>query len=100
MKKIRLLAVLGLVITGLVVTTGVISASEHPEPFLCPIVNEAVLDVAEVDFAIDPPAGTSLLPGNNQAGPNADSNAHNSSGPGDPDAGPGGNPDYSPIWPG
>ena len=50
--------------------------------------------------AINPPAGTSLLPGNNQAGANANPNAHNTQGPGSPDAGPGGNPDFSPIWPG
>ncbi len=49
---------------------------------------------------VAPPAGYSLLPGKNQAGAHANPNAHNTSGPGDPDAGPGGNPDYSPIWPG
>jgi hypothetical protein len=49
--------------------------------------------------AINPPVGTSLLPGNNQAGENANDKAYNTDGPGNPNAGPGHNPNFSPIWP-
>lgn len=74
------------------------------EPFLCPVVGDGVLNADSHNggngvATISPPVGTSFLPGNNQAGANSNTNAHNSSGPGNPDAGPGGNPDFSPIWP-
>lgn len=74
-------------------------------PFLCPVVGDGVLnaDAQNGDHgvsAITPPVGTSLLPGNNQAGAQANPNAYNTEGPGNPDAGPGHNPDFSPIWPG
>ena len=107
-NKVRIsmfLAVLIAVLAvGFTVTTGQASAAD-PEPFLCPIVGDGVINADSHNgengvSVILPPAGTSFLPGNNQAGANADPNAHNSSGPGDPDAGPGGNPDFSPIWPG
>jgi hypothetical protein len=48
---------------------------------------------------LQPPAGTSFIPGNNQAGLHANEHALNTHGPGNPDAGPGHNPDFSPIWP-
>lgn len=72
--------------------------------FLCPVVGDGVLNADSHNggngvSAITPPVGTSLLPGNNQAGVNANSNAYNTLGPGDPNAGPGHNPDFSPIWP-
>lgn len=76
-------------------------------PFLCPVVGDGVknADTNNGDngvSVISPPVGTSLLPANdeNQAGANANSNAHNTQNPSNPDAGPGGNPDFSPIWPG
>ena len=74
-------------------------------PFLCPVVGGGVLNAdarngAQGVEAITPPVGTSLLPGKNQAGAHANANAHNAVGPSDPNAGPGGNPDFSPIWPG
>jgi hypothetical protein len=73
-------------------------------PFLCPVVGDGVLNADDKNgdngvVAIEPPVGTSLLPGKNQAGANANPNAYNSKGPGDPTAGPGHNPDFSPIWP-
>jgi hypothetical protein len=72
--------------------------------FLCPVVGDGVNNADDNNgdngvSAINPPVGTSFLPGNNQAGANSNDNAHNSDGPGNPDAGPGDNPDYSPIWP-
>lgn len=74
------------------------------DAFLCPVVGDGVINADSHNgdngvSVIQPPVGTSFLPGNNQAGANSNTNAHNSSGPGDPDAGPGGNPDFSPIWP-
>ncbi len=73
--------------------------------FLCPIVGDGVINADDHNGDngvqdIGPPAGTSLLPGNNQAGVHANANALNPEGPGNPNAGPGGNPDFSPIWPG
>ena len=105
MKKIRLLAafalvVAGLITAGLATTTEVASAAE---PFLCPVVGDGVAtsddnngDDGVSSFQIA--SGTSFLPGQNQAGANADSNPLNPLGPG---ASPGpGDPDYTPIWPG
>ena len=68
--------------------------------FLCPVVGKGVLDApGRADAVITPPVGTSFLPGKNQAGGRANWHAYNTKGPGDPTAGPGHNPDYSPIWP-
>jgi hypothetical protein len=72
--------------------------------FLCPVVGDGVNNADSKNGdngveAIDPPVGTSLLPGNNQAGANSNPKAHNTKGPDDPTAGPGQNPDFSPIWP-
>lgn len=72
--------------------------------FLCPVVGDGVNNADEQNgdngvSAINPPVGTSQLPGKNQAGKNANPNAYNAEGPGNPDAGPGENPDFSPIWP-
>jgi hypothetical protein len=79
-------------------TAGTASA----EPFLCPIVGDGVTnaDARNGDNgvqAINPPAGTSLLPGNNQAGANANPAAYNEFG--GPNAGnrPG-TPGFTPIW--
>ena len=74
------------------------------DPFLCPVVGDGVLnaDLHNGDngvSAITPPVGTSFIPGNNKAGMHANENAHNTLGPGDPNAGPGHNPDFTPIWP-
>lgn len=100
MKKLRKVIIWGLISGGLIVFTSTISAAA----FLCPVVGDGVLNADDnngdhgVD-AISPPVGTSFLPGNNQAGNNANPNAYNIYGPGNPDAGPGHNPFFSPIWP-
>jgi hypothetical protein len=99
--KLRIIGVLAVLVIGAVAGPGIASADSG---FLCPVVGDGVLtaDANNGDHgveAINPPVGTSFLPGNNQAGANSNTNAHNTSGPGDPDAGPGGTPDSSPIWP-
>jgi hypothetical protein len=72
------------------------------QPFLCPIVGDGVLnaDAHNGDngvAAIMPPAGTSLLPGNNQAGAQANPNAYNAFG--GPEAGnTPGTAGFTPIW--
>ena len=102
MYKLRLLVVTAVIAGGLIGGTAIASADA---PFLCPVVGDGGLNADSHNgdngvSAITPPVGTSLLPGNNQAGANANANSYNSDGPGNPDAGPGGNPDFSPIWPG
>jgi hypothetical protein len=68
--------------------------------FLCPVVGEGVAKNGRGGHeVIEPPVGTSFLPGNNRAGENANPKAYNTKGPGDPTAGPGHNPDFSPILP-
>jgi hypothetical protein len=74
--------------------------------FLCPIVGDGVLNADSKNgdngvAAITPPAGTSLLPGKNKAGDNANSNAYNDNGgPGIPTNNPHeGTPGFTPIWP-
>ncbi len=105
MKKLGLLTVFSLVVAGLI-TAGLATNTEvasASEPFLCPVVGDGVVtaddnngDDGVSSFQIA--SGTSFLPGQNQAGANADSNALNTLGPG---ASPGpGDPDYTPIWPG
>jgi len=105
MKKVKittfLIALIAVLAVGFTVTTGQASADA---PFLCPVVGDGVnnADAHNGDngvSTIGPPVGTSFLPGKNKAGANSNPNAHNTLGPGDPEAGPGGNPDFSPIWP-
>lgn len=97
MRKLRLLFVTGLIAGSLISGTAIASADADTGAFLCPVVGDGVLnaDAHNGDnrvSAIQPPVGTSLLPGNNQAGANANPSSYNSDGPG--------NPDFSPIWPG
>ncbi len=110
MRKLRVLAATALIAVGLIGGTALVSADAPdgpvgpPGPFLCPVVGDGVLNADDHNgdngvATITPPAGTSLLPGNNQAGANANPSSYNSDAPSDPDAGPGGNPDFSPIWP-
>ena len=101
----RLLLVSALVAGSAFATAGIAFADDEPTAFLCPIVGDGVInaDAHNGDNGVSvilPPAGTSFLPGNNQAGANANPNAYNTLNPSDPDAGPGGNSDFSPIWPG
>jgi hypothetical protein len=83
--------------------TGYASADQNngvEEAFLCPIVGDGVIGAPGIE-AIDPPAGTSILPGNNQAGQHANANALNSHGDGAPNLGntPGAE-GFTPIWTG
>jgi hypothetical protein len=72
------------------------------EPFLCPVVGSGVVTADSHDGnngvqAISPAAGTSLLPGQNQAGANANPSAYNAFG--GPTAGnTPGTPGFTPIW--
>jgi hypothetical protein len=96
-----MLVVVALAFGAMVASVGTAAADEA---FLCPVVGDGVLnaDAHNGDngvAAIQPPVGTSFLPGNNQAGANANPKAYNAEGPGNPNAGPGANPDFSPIWP-
>jgi hypothetical protein len=86
------------------VASTAVAAADEGDAFLCPVVGDGVLnaDAHNGDNgveAIQPPVGTSFLPGKNTAGDHANSNAFNAAGPTNPDAGPGGNPDFSPLWP-
>ena len=108
-KSIRSLAVVTVLAIGGVMGTAAVASAAPGDPFLCPVVGDGVVNadthngdngVKVINFPDGPPVGISFLPGNNQAGANANSNAHNTDGPGNPDAGPGHNPDFSPIWPG
>jgi len=93
----------GMLFISLAVMSVNLVAAEHTDAFLCPIVGDGVKKADSVNgdngvAVINPPAGTSLLPGNNQAGHNANSNAYN--GDGGPSAGnnPGHNSEFTPIW--
>ena len=102
MKHIlRITIILSVLLIGVLGTASFASAAP---PFLCPVVGDGVLnaDAHNGDHgvsAIQPPVGTSFFPGKNKAGEKANPNAYNTDGPGNPDAGPGHNPDFSPIWP-
>ncbi len=80
-------------------TTGVATAGSQ---FLCPIVGAGVNNADAHNGlngvqAINPPAGTSLLPGKNKAGENANPNAYNANG--GPEAGnTPGTAGFTPIW--
>ncbi len=67
-------------------------------PFLCPSVGQGVLN-HNPDAGQLPSGGYTFLPGNNQAGANANANSLNTL-PAGESPGPGnGNSDWSPIWP-
>ncbi|TDI87945.1 MAG: hypothetical protein E2O75_09850 [Chloroflexi bacterium] len=105
MKRIKFRAIALVIVAGAVSSPAIASADHAGTPFLCPIVGDGVLVANENNgdngqMIISPDAGTSFLPGKNQAGANANHSALNTDNPGNPDAGPGGNPDFSPIWPG
>lgn len=91
-----------LAMSALGLVTAGVAAADEPQQFLCPIVGAGVLnaDANNGDHgveAIEPPAGTSLLPGNNQAGANANPSAYNAFG--GPSAGnTPGTPGFTPIW--
>ena len=105
MRKIRLLVIASAMALAIMGGASIASANDTVGAFLCPVVGDGVLnaDAHNGDngvSVITPPVGTSFLPGNNRAGAKANHNAHNTENPSNEDAGPGGNSDFSPIWPG
>jgi hypothetical protein len=109
MRRILVVVVLAV---GAVVATQAAALAAPPDTgvgaggeFLCPIVGEGVTHADSVNnengvSTIAPAPGVSLLPGGNQAGNHANSNALNDLPPNDPNAGPGGgNSGFGAIWP-
>jgi hypothetical protein len=104
--KLRLMIVAGVLAIGFVVsvfTATVASADPGVGPngeFLCPAVGNATAAEANGQgWGSLPNENYTFLPGNNQAGNHANSNALNTEGPGQ-SPGPGnGNSNWSPIWP-
>jgi len=107
-KRVFVLAV----VLGAMVAMQATALAAPPDPavgsngeFLCPIVGDGVLNADSKNgdngvSTIAPAPGVSLLPGGNQAGANANSNALNDLPPNDPNAGPGdGNSGFGAIWP-
>ncbi len=108
-RRIRHVVVIAtLVVGGMVATQGAAFAGPPDGPafgpngeFLCPAVGNAnAADHNGQGWGALPNGNFTFLPGNNQAGANANSKALNTLNP--PDSpGPGnGNSDWSPIWPG
>jgi len=107
----RILVVVVLAVGAVVATQAAALAAppltgEGPNgEFLCPIVGDGVTHAKSVNndngvSTIGPAPGVSLLPGGNQAGNHANSNALNDLPPNDPNAGPGGgNSGFTAIWP-
>ena len=111
MRKLIAVVALVMVAGALFGSTVTASANGHTGvgpngEFLCPIVGDGVTNAASVNndngvSTIAPAPGVSLLPGKNQAGNHANSNALNDSPPSDGNAGPGdGNSGFGAIWPG
>jgi hypothetical protein len=111
----RMLVAAVLVVGGLAAMSGTAFADKPDGPatgpqgqFLCPIVGDGVsnADAHNGDNGVENigplpgSGGASLLPGNNQAGAQADTSALNPEGPADSPGPGGGNSDWSPIWPG
>ena len=109
MRRILVVVVLAV---GAVVATQAAALAAPPATgegpngeFLCPIVGDGVTNADSVNndngvSTIAPAPGVSLLPGGNQAGNHANSNALNDLPPNDPNAGPGGgNSGFGAIWP-
>lgn len=106
---LRSILILSVLLIG-VLGTATVVAADPPDPatgspFLCPVVGDGVTNAEShngPDRGVDPiypPVGTSFIPGNNQAGLHVNDNALNTHGPGNPNAGPGHNPEFSPLWP-
>lgn len=104
----RVIVVLALVAGAVFGTQAVALAAQPDGPatgpngeFLCPAVgNETAAANNGKGWGELPNGNYTFLPGNNQAGANANSNALNTLGPGDSPGPGGGNSDWSPIWPG
>ena len=111
-RHLRRILVVVVLAVGAVVATQAAALAAPPDTgvgdngeFLCPIVGDGVTHADSVNndngvSTIAPAPGVSLLPGGNQAGTNANSNALNDLPPNDPNAGPGGgNSGFGAIWP-
>lgn len=113
----HVLVIATLVVGGMVATQGAALAAPPDGPgtgpngeFLCPAVGDGVENadshngdngVALINDGNPIASGDySFLPGNNQAGANANSKALNTEGPGTSPGPGGGNSNWSPIWPG
>jgi hypothetical protein len=89
-------------VTGVAVVALGTAGAASAEPFLCPIVGAGVTNADSHNGdngvqTISPPAGTSLLPGQNQAGANANASAYNAFG-GPTEGNTPGTPGFTPIW--
>ena len=103
-RRLSVLALLMmLAVVGMIGSASAAFADDAP--FLCPIVGDGVANADSHNgnngvSTIGPAPGVSLLPGGNQAGNHANSNALNDLPPNDPNAGPGGgNSGFTAIWP-
>jgi hypothetical protein len=109
----RALFIVAMVVGSFAATQSIAMAAPPDGPvgpadgnFLCPAVGAGVevADAHNGDNGVDPigpiaSGDQSFLPGNNQAGAHANSQALNTEGPGS-SPGPGdGNADWSPLWP-
>ncbi len=107
MRKIRLLVISSAMALAIMGGASIASANHTEGAFLCPVVGDGV-NVADGHngdngvSAIGIADGTSFFPAGdaNQAGANANENALNTDNPDVAGSGPGGNSDFSPIWPG
>jgi hypothetical protein len=113
-KILRKLIVMSAIVVAFAAMQGVALAGPPEGPvgpgdgaFLCPAAGAGVVTadahngVNGVDVIGQLASGDySFLPGNNQAGANANGTAYNPEGPGSSPGPGGGNSDWSPIWPG
>jgi hypothetical protein len=84
--------------TALADAPDVVGPGGDTDGFLCPAVGKGVLN-HRPDAGVLPNGNYTFLPGHNQSGAHASTNALNTLGPAD-SPGPGnGNSDWSPIWP-
>lgn len=95
------------VVGGMIATQGAALADPAFGPngeFLCPAVGNETAAEANGRFGglpgVEVDGKYTFLPGNNQAGANANSKALNTENPGEGNVPGGGNSDWSPIWPG
>jgi hypothetical protein len=100
----RVLVATPFVLGVLTAAQGVAAADPATGPngeFLCPAVgNATAADANGKGWGALPNGNFTFLPGNNQAGANANSKALNTENPPDSPGPGGGNSDWSPIWPG
>jgi hypothetical protein len=98
----RVLVVATFVVVGMIATQGAAFADEDPiqDPFLCPAVGNQTAANANGNFGELTDGKYTFLPGNNQAGVNANHHALNPQNPAPGNVPGNGHSDWSPIWPG